>query len=108
MMQQPWHGNVRDLENAVEAAAVLSPGPIIDVAELQIATGPSEDETAASALPEPYDGFSMPDYMRQVRETLVNRALKASAGNQSRAARLLGISPQALSKFLATDSASVE
>jgi transcriptional regulator with PAS, ATPase and Fis domain len=52
------------------------------------------------SLPEPFEGFSLEEYLAQVRKQLILRALSSSKGNQSQAASLLGISKQAVSKFL--------
>jgi DNA-binding NtrC family response regulator len=53
-----------------------------------------------SALPEPRAGFSLDEYLTSARKQLILRALEAARGNQSEAARLLGITPQAVHKFL--------
>jgi transcriptional regulator with AAA-type ATPase domain len=100
LQQRPWHGNVRDLENTVEGAAILTAGPLIDVAELQMSDGSIAPQGSGLAVPEPFDGFCMPDFIKGIRRRLIERALEIAAGNQSRAARLLGISSQALSKQL--------
>ena len=51
-------------------------------------------------LPDPYEGFSLEEFLNSARKQLILRALEASDGNQSKAARLLGITPQAVHKFL--------
>ena len=53
-----------------------------------------------SHLPTPHEGFRMDDFLRSVRKQLMMRAIELAAGSQSGAARLLGISPQAVHKFL--------
>jgi transcriptional regulator with PAS, ATPase and Fis domain len=45
-------------------------------------------------------GFSLEEYLTSARKQLILRALEMADGNQSAAARLLGISPQAVHKFL--------
>jgi DNA-binding protein Fis len=52
-----------------------------------------------SGIPELADGFQLENYLSDVRQKLMLRALEISAGNQSQAARLLGISAQAVSSF---------
>ena len=52
---------------------------------------------------EPMENLSFPaelPSLRQVSEQLVDEALRRSEGNQTRAARLLGVSQQALSSRL--------
>ena len=52
------------------------------------------------ALPDPYEGFLMDEFLGSARKQLILRALESTSGNQSQAARLLGITPQAVHKFL--------
>jgi DNA-binding NtrC family response regulator len=55
------------------------------------------------ALPNPYEGFLLEDFIRSVRKQLILKALEVAKGNQSQAARMLGITPQAVYKFLQKD-----
>ncbi len=95
----PWPGNVRDLENALERSALLSKREVLDAEDVVLADPPGEEE-AVSNLPEPKPGFSIEDYLKEARKNLVNRALELANGNRSKAARLLGVTPQALHKFV--------
>ena len=52
------------------------------------------------ALPEPEEGFEINAFLDDVKGHLVQRALEKSGGNQARAARLLGWTPQAMNQFL--------
>lgn len=94
-----WPGNVRDLENVIERSARLCRQEILDADDLVI----SEPITYAdplTILPDPYEGFSLENYLTGARKQLLLKALEMSGGNQSKAARLLGITPQAVFKFL--------
>lgn len=93
-----WPGNVRQLQNCVQRAAILSRGAEIRPEALGLGT--TAGAAAPSAVPEPHLGFSVEDYLASVRSTLYERALDLSGGNQSEAARLLSVSPQAVWKFL--------
>lgn len=95
----PWPGNVRDLENALERSALLTKKDVIDADDVVLAEPPG-DEEARSNLPDPQPGFSIEQYLKDARSKLVARALELAGGNRSKAARLLGISPQALHKFV--------
>jgi predicted transcriptional regulator len=53
-----------------------------------------------AGLPSPSEGFSIEEFLSGARNALFLRALEAAGGNQAQAARLLGISPQAVHKFV--------
>jgi transcriptional regulator with PAS, ATPase and Fis domain len=97
--RQPWPGNVRDLLNVLERSVLYSPADVIEAENLIISCDPPAKDPFA-ALPEPYDGFKVEEYLGQVRNKLFLRALEASKGNQTAAAELLGVSKQAVSKFV--------
>lgn len=100
LLDRPWNGNIRDLQNTIEGAAILTAGPEIGVSQLELAGGDSAYGKTAPALPEPAEGFSMPAFLADVRKRLISRALDIAGGKQSHAAKLLGITPQALNKHL--------
>jgi transcriptional regulator with PAS, ATPase and Fis domain len=103
--QYDWPGNVRQLTNVLERSALYSRTDILMPDDLLISDNrPAKDPLAS--LPEPCDGFSLDVYLTQVRKQLIMRALSLSAGNQSEAAKRLGVSRQAISKFLAGEAVS--
>lgn len=94
-----WPGNVRDLENVLERSARLSRHDVLDADDLMI-TEPVTYADPLASLPEPGEGFSLEEYLTSARKQLILRALELGQGNQSEAARLLGVTPQAVHKFL--------
>ena len=99
LQSHSWEGNVRDLENVIERSVRLCRRDVLEPDDLLI----SEPITYADpldALPDPYEGFLMDEFLGSARKQLILRALESASGNQSQAARLLGISPQAVHKFL--------
>jgi len=99
LQSHSWEGNVRDLENVIERSVRLCRHDVLEADDLLI----SEPITYADpldALPDPYDGFLMDEFLGSARKQLILRALESASGNQSQAARLLGITPQAVHKFL--------
>lgn len=92
-----WPGNVRDLENVVGRSALLCPRDEIDAADLLF---DSPSPSADPVLPELQEGFSLEAHLDLVRKMLVEKALSKSGGNRSAAARLLGVSPQAVHQYL--------
>jgi transcriptional regulator with AAA-type ATPase domain len=97
--QQPWPGNVRDLLNVLERSVLYSRADVIDAEDLIITCDPLAKDPFA-ALPEPSNGFKVDAYLAQVRNQLFLRALEACKGNQTAAAELLGVSKQAVNKFV--------
>ncbi len=79
-----WPGNIRELRNAIEYASVLCPGGAIDVQHLPVKIKQHCQTTEKNALKRPLNES-------QDKENLLN-ALKQAGGNQSEAARILGVS----------------
>ncbi len=80
-----WPGNVRELENAVaRLLALAEPGEEVGI-----------DALAADA-PRPSEGGSLREQMATYERGLVERMLATTKGNQSEAARRLGVSRMTL------------
>jgi len=99
LQRHRWPGNVRDLQNTIERSVWLCRKPILGPEDLLISEPETEGDLLAQ-LPQPGEGFSLEDLLSKIRHQMILRALDAAGGNQSRAARMLGISPQAVHKFL--------
>jgi DNA-binding NtrC family response regulator len=85
-----WPGNVRELQNIVERACALAKGSVLDVADIHLDTRPAKTANGASGfLP---DGMTL----EQWEDEMVQEALRRANGNKSQAARLLGLSRNAL------------
>lgn len=96
---QNWAGNVRDLHNVIERSVRLCRKDTLSADDLLI-TEPVAYADPLDALPDPYEGFLLEEFLGSVRKQMILRAIESAGGNQSQAARLLGISPQAVHKFL--------
>ena len=94
-----WPGNVRDLENVIERSVRLCRSEVLGSDDLLI-SDPAKSADPFDALPEPYEGFSLDEFLGSARKQMILRAIENSGSNQSRAARLLGITPQAVHKFM--------
>jgi len=94
-----WPGNVRDLENVIERSVRLCRNDVLDSNGLLI-TEPVTYADPLDALPDPCEGFSLDEFLGSARKQMILRALEAANGNQSQAARMLGVTPQAVNKFL--------
>lgn len=88
-----WPGNIRELQNVVERAAIICHGNEIapeDLPrELQVISGKSD---AGTVVRFPDEGISL----EGLEKELIIKALEKSNGNQTRAAQLLGITRSAL------------
>jgi DNA-binding NtrC family response regulator len=91
LMDYHWPGNVRQLENSIERAVALSVNPVLDVDDIQLdSTGPKNAATAsAPILPE---GMTL----EQWEDEIIRESLRRAQGNKSQAARMLGLSRNAL------------
>jgi two-component system, NtrC family, response regulator AtoC len=85
-----WPGNIRELKNVVERALLLSSGEAIEPLHL-----PFEKMNTAWPAPERSEARD-----EDPRRAEIVEALEKCAGNQTRAAELLGISRQTLVKWL--------
>ncbi len=104
-----WPGNVRELRNAIERAVVLHGGPMIQPGDLPerirdlarmtpdsggMAAGTGAGASAAAGAVGA--GRSVDDEIAAVERAALVAALESCAGNQTRAAQLLGVSRRAL------------
>lgn len=89
LSQHSWPGNVRELRNFCERMLVLLPGQEIEPENLPRELFNTRSTTASDTV------FSLPDggiKLEELEQQMISQALQKSAGNQSGAARLLGLS----------------
>jgi len=93
LVEYSWPGNVRELENAVERMVLLSRGNELTTADLpeSIRPQPVVEPIAATSARE-----GGPPTLQELEQKLIVQALKECGGNQTRAARYLGISRRTL------------
>jgi transcriptional regulator with GAF, ATPase, and Fis domain len=93
LQQHRWPGNVRELENTIERAVVLSTSSTIkrDVVTMDVAV-----DMPAAVVP----SLKLRQNVEWIERETIRRALE-SAPLKRQAARLMGISPRALSHYLA-------
>lgn len=92
IMQYHWPGNIRELENAIEHAIVMGDGEIIFPEDLPIPIQSSQEQLAAKAETVLDEGITLEDMERR----LIQSALIKTQNNQSKAAKLLGITRRTL------------
>ncbi|MGO9261879.1 MAG: sigma-54-dependent transcriptional regulator [Bryobacteraceae bacterium] len=90
-----WPGNVRELENVIERGLVMATGTQLDAADIKLEGAPGPGGRRAQSggdahfLPE---GLSLDQYEQEI----IKEALRRADGNKSQAARLLGLTRNAL------------
>ncbi len=99
LLAHDWPGNVRELRNLMERAAILEPGGVLLGKSLTVgvsgapavvtAVPPAAATAATTPAPAEHDEF-IP--LEEMGYAMVRKAMKLASGNQSQAARLLGMS----------------
>jgi transcriptional regulator with PAS, ATPase and Fis domain len=89
LLRHPWPGNVRQLRNAVERAMVMEDSPTIELGSLPQEIGGFCPPPACAG---PEEDLSL----TRSEQRLMVRALERSRGNQTLAARMLGITRDGL------------
>jgi two-component system response regulator AtoC len=89
LTRYPWPGNVRELENTLDRATLLADGERIELRDL-----PDAVQQGHGELNE--DVWGLRAARRSAETASIRRALRATGGNRTHAARLLRISQRAL------------
>jgi len=87
LLSYSWPGNIRELANAIERAAILSKDKGVITAEILSFLKPVSFYNGNSGFRLPPEGIQL----EEVEKNFVKQALEASGENQSAAARLLGL-----------------
>ena len=91
LVKYDYPGNVRELENIIERAVVISRGPIITTADLPFFESLPQ---VAPSLSGP--SASLPEALESLERRMIQEAMTQTEGNQTQAARLLGLSERML------------
>lgn len=89
LVSLPWDGNVRELENIVERAVVLSRGEVIDIEDIPKAESQSSEAFMSQAVEE------MPT-LENMEQRYIRFVLQKTGGRKEKAAHILGINRRTL------------
>ncbi len=93
LMKYNYPGNIRELENIIERAVVLTRNKLIGPEDLPLLAG----QNTANKILDPYNFDSgYEEKVKAFESTMIKEALNISNGNKSAAARMLGISERHL------------
>jgi two-component system response regulator AtoC len=98
-----WPGNVRQLANTLERAAIFCRGGVITDEDVNMALQRSPADAAAAAQAEspsigipPEGSVQLKDALLEYERDLIVSALRHSGGVQTEAAKRLGVTPKNL------------
>ena len=91
LMAYDWPGNVRELENMVERMVIISQGAVIRAEGLPVFNISSKKEKGHGIFVLPPEGVSL----EELEKSFLQQAMEQTGGNQSKAAKRLGLSRHA-------------
>ena len=107
LLSHQWPGNVRELENTIERSMVLAAGDTLQAADIRIEAPRNTQPVAAQQSPLLPEGETLEHW----EQMIIRESLRRANGNKSQAARMLGLTRNALRYRLSQmgmDSGSAE
>ena len=102
LREYEWPGNVRELQNVIERAVVLAEGPVIQLSDLPLdVLLPKHREKVRTA-----DHLPLKDATEEFERQIVLRVLERVGGNQSEAARILGLHRNTINRIVGRSKTS--
>lgn len=90
-----WPGNIRELKNTIESAAVLAENGYIEPAQLSSKITAAFNNSSQTGLNKPVN-IPLDERLREIEKTMIIEALRKTGGVQVRATELLGINQRSL------------
>ena len=94
LVEYNWPGNVRELENAIERSLLYASGDTLRPEDIRLDHAPKRSLSNGAAAANGFlaEGVSLEEH----EQSLIREALRRAGGNKSQAARLLGLTRNAL------------
>jgi sigma-54-specific transcriptional regulator len=95
LLQHSWPGNIRELENVIHVALIMSEGGVVDAGALRLRNASSDSQDDLSALDATLQRLlrsDRQDVYETVERQLVTSAFRFCERNQVQTARRLGVS----------------
>ncbi len=100
LINYDWPGNVRELRNVLERALMLSKDNKIHLHGLDLSVPEDHFRSHWHFVTEFPEGRSLNEVSRDLKQSLINEALRRSGGSRQGAAKLLGISRYSLKHYM--------
>ncbi|MBV9610885.1 MAG: sigma-54-dependent Fis family transcriptional regulator [Acidobacteriaceae bacterium] len=92
LLDHSWPGNVRELENTIERSLVLASGEVLQPADIRIEAPRNASISSSPQTPLLPEGETLEHW----EQLMIREALRRANGNKSQAARMLGLTRNAL------------
>jgi DNA-binding NtrC family response regulator len=99
LVSHDWPGNVRELENTLRRAVIVSDGAVIAPGDIILSDAATPRFTTEGLLAAPYEAAKARVH-DEFQQAYVRRLLEQAKGNISRAAKMSGLTRQALYKIM--------
>ena len=97
LLEYSWPGNVRELENTIERSLVLASGETLQPADMRIEAARSSNAmTAGASSSQMQPLLPEGETLEHWEQMMIKEAMRRSNGNKSQAARMLGLTRNAL------------
>jgi DNA-binding NtrC family response regulator len=93
LLEHAWPGNVRELENTIERSLVLAAGDTLQSGDIRL-----EEARSVSAAMQSQQAPLLPEgeTLEHWEQMMIKEAMRRANGNKSQAARMLGLTRNAL------------
>ena len=96
LLNYDWPGNIRELENMLERAIVLSDGPVLGPESFPLDDRGAPRPSDGSLRVPPIGSMTLDAALERLERTMLERALDQAGGVKTKTAELLGIKTSAL------------